>query len=102
MVSGSIIGSLTLFFLVNHVLDRKFTTNPAIHGSLLGSPFWEHEKEIFNLETSPRAEPWVYYTIYAFFVFLFNIFDIVSFFLTLCSTIHLCAARQYFYNIFFP
>ena len=102
MVSGSIIGSLTLFFLVNHVLDRKFTTNPAIHGSLLGSPFWEHKKEIFNPETSPGAEPWVYYTIYVFFVFLFNIFDIVSFFLTLCSTIHLCAARQYFYNIFFP
>ena len=101
MVSGSIIGSLTLFFLVNHVLDRKFTTNPTIHGSLLGLPFWEHKKEIFNPETSPGAEPWVYYTIYVFFVFLFNIFDIVSFFLTLCSTIHLCAARQYFYNIYF-
>ena len=76
-------------------------SNPTIHGSLLGSPFWEHKKEIFNPETSPGAEPWVYSTIYVFFVFLFNIFDIVSFFLTLCSTIHLCAARQYFYNIYF-
>lgn len=51
----------------------------AIIGSLLGSPFWEHVKEILNPETSVGAEPWVYYSIYAFFVFLFNIFDIVSF-----------------------
>ena len=77
MVSGNIIGSLTLFF-VNHVLDRDL---------LLTSYSWQ--------------SPWVYHTIYTFFVFLFNILDIVSFFLTLCSTIHLCAARQYFYNILF-
>ena len=51
--------------------------------SLLGSPFWEHVKEILNPETSIGAQPWVYYSIYAFFVFLFNIFDIVSFFVTL-------------------
>lgn len=47
-------------------------------GSLLGSPFWEHVKEILNPETSLGAEPWVYYSIYAFFIFLFNIVDIVS------------------------
>ena len=51
--------------------------------SLLRSPFWEHIKEILNPETSIGAEPWVYYSIYAFFVFVFNIFDIVSIFLNL-------------------
>ncbi|KAM4074211.1 hypothetical protein ACJW30_10G078000 [Castanea mollissima] len=51
---------------------------PSILASLLGSPFWEHVKEILNPETSLGAKPWVYYTIYAFFVFLFNIFDIVG------------------------
>lgn len=35
-------------------------------------------REILNPESSLGAAPWVYYTIYAFFVFLFNIFDIVS------------------------
>ncbi|XP_057539409.1 preprotein translocase subunit SCY2, chloroplastic isoform X2 [Amaranthus tricolor] len=49
---------------------------PSILASLLGSRFWEHVKEILNPETSVGAEPWVYYTIYAFFVFVFNIFDI--------------------------
>lgn len=52
-------------------------------GSLLGSPFWKHVKEMLNPDTSVGAEPWVYYSIYAFFVFLFNIFDIVSFLLLL-------------------
>lgn len=51
---------------------------PSILASLLGSPFWEHVKEILNPETSLGAKPWVYYTIYAFFVFLFNIFDIAN------------------------
>lgn len=58
--------------------DSEFTC------SLLGSPFWEHVKEILNPETSIGAKPWVYYSIYAFFVFLFNIFDIVSLLSTLC------------------
>lgn len=46
--------------------------------SILGSPFWEHVKEMLNPANSIGAEPWVYYTIFAFFVFIFNIFDIVS------------------------
>ncbi|KAK8570168.1 hypothetical protein V6N13_002865 [Hibiscus sabdariffa] len=51
---------------------------PSIVASILGSPFWEHVKEILNPATSVGAEPWVYYSIYAFFVFLFNIFDIAN------------------------
>ncbi|QCD97641.1 preprotein translocase subunit SCY2, chloroplastic [Vigna unguiculata] len=51
---------------------------PSILAGLLRSPFWEHVKEILNPETSVGAEPWVYYSIYAFFVFLFNIFDIAN------------------------
>ncbi|KAJ8899534.1 hypothetical protein K2173_018508 [Erythroxylum novogranatense] len=51
---------------------------PSIIASILDSPFWEHVKEILNPETSLGAEPWVYYSIYAFFVFLFNIFDIAN------------------------
>uniref|UniRef100_A0A803LS64 Preprotein translocase subunit SCY2, chloroplastic n=2 Tax=Chenopodium quinoa TaxID=63459 RepID=A0A803LS64_CHEQI len=51
---------------------------PSILASLLGSQFWEHVKEILNPETSIGAAPWVYYTIYAFFVFVFNIFDIAN------------------------
>ena len=31
-----------------------------------------------NPENSVGAEPWVYYSIYALFVFLFNIFDIAN------------------------
>ncbi|MED6176226.1 Preprotein translocase subunit scy2, chloroplastic [Stylosanthes scabra] len=49
---------------------------PSILASLLQSRFWEHVKEILNPENSVGAEPWVYYSIYALFVFLFNIFDI--------------------------
>lgn len=51
---------------------------PGILASLLGSRFWENVRNILNPETSLGAEPWVYYTIYAFFVFLFNIFDIAN------------------------
>ncbi|WCJ29198.1 Protein translocase subunit SecY [Euphorbia peplus] len=51
---------------------------PSILAGVLSSPFWEQIKEILNPETSIGAEPWVYYTIYAFFVFLFNIFDIAN------------------------
>ncbi|XP_010545036.1 PREDICTED: preprotein translocase subunit SCY2, chloroplastic [Tarenaya hassleriana] len=51
---------------------------PSILASVLGSRFWEHVKEILNPETTVGAPPWVYYSIYAFFVFLFNIFDIAN------------------------
>nr|XP_017187013.2 preprotein translocase subunit SCY2, chloroplastic-like [Malus domestica] len=51
---------------------------PGILASILGSPFWEHVKEILNPENTIGAGPWVYYSIYAFFVFLFNIFDIAN------------------------
>ncbi|KAF5188596.1 translocase subunit SecY [Thalictrum thalictroides] len=51
---------------------------PGILASVLGSSFWERVKNILNPETSLGAEPWVYYSIYAFFVFLFNIFDIAN------------------------
>ncbi|KAL3603638.1 hypothetical protein D5086_004497 [Populus alba] len=51
---------------------------PSILAGILGSPFWERVKEILNPETSIGAEPWVYYSIYALFVFLFNIFDIAN------------------------
>ena len=44
------------------------------------SPVWEYIKQMLNPETSTGAGPWVYYTIYSFFVFVFNIFDIVSVF----------------------
>ncbi|KAK4441678.1 Preprotein translocase subunit SCY2, chloroplastic [Sesamum alatum] len=51
---------------------------PGIVASLLGSRFWEHLRDILNPDTSVGAEPWVYYSIYTFFVFLFNIFDIAN------------------------
>ncbi|KAF5462616.1 hypothetical protein F2P56_018606 [Juglans regia] len=51
---------------------------PSILASVLESRFWEHVSQILNPETSRGAEPWVYYSIYAFFVFLLNIFDIAN------------------------
>ncbi|KAL8513570.1 hypothetical protein ACS0TY_012877 [Phlomoides rotata] len=51
---------------------------PSIVASLIGSRFWEHLRDILNPDTSRGAAPWVYYSIYAFFVFLFNIFDIAN------------------------
>ncbi|KAG5587109.1 hypothetical protein H5410_047543 [Solanum commersonii] len=51
---------------------------PGILASLLGSRFWEHIRDALNPDTSHGADPWVYYTVYAFFVFLFNIFDIAN------------------------
>ncbi|KAL1210173.1 Preprotein translocase subunit SCY2 [Cardamine amara subsp. amara] len=51
---------------------------PSILASILGSPFLLHVKEILNPESMVGAPPWVYYSIYAFFVFLFNIFDIAN------------------------
>ncbi|KAF4357635.1 hypothetical protein F8388_007171 [Cannabis sativa] len=64
-------------------MQPVLTTNyllavPSILASLLSSPFWEHAREILNPESSIGAKPWVYYSIYAFFVFLFNIFDIAN------------------------
>ncbi|KAM5578715.1 hypothetical protein ABKV19_008831, partial [Rosa sericea] len=62
---------------MQHVLTTTYLLAfPSILASLLGSSFWEHVKEILNPDTSIGAVPWVYYTIYEFFVFLFNIFDI--------------------------
>ncbi|XP_057509290.1 LOW QUALITY PROTEIN: preprotein translocase subunit SCY2, chloroplastic-like [Actinidia eriantha] len=51
---------------------------PSILASVLGSSFWEHVREILNPDSSLGAKPWVYYSIYAFFVFVFNIFDIAN------------------------
>ncbi|CAN0892873.1 Preprotein translocase subunit SCY2, chloroplastic [Linum grandiflorum] len=51
---------------------------PSIIAGVFGSPLWEHIREILNPQSSIGAEPWVYYTIYAFLVFLFNIFDIAN------------------------
>lgn len=46
--------------------------------SVFGSRLWEHVRDILNPDTSRGADPWVYYMIYAFCVFIFNIIDIVS------------------------
>ncbi|XP_068663356.1 preprotein translocase subunit SCY2, chloroplastic [Aristolochia californica] len=51
---------------------------PSIMASLFGSSFWEHMREILNPDSSIGAQPWVFYSIYAFFVFMFNIFDIAN------------------------
>lgn len=51
---------------------------PSILARVFDSPFWEHIKEILNPDSSIGAKPWVFYTIYAFLVFIFNIFDIAN------------------------
>ncbi|KAG9157060.1 hypothetical protein Leryth_009091 [Lithospermum erythrorhizon] len=51
---------------------------PSILASLFGFRFFEHLKNILNPDTPLGAAPWVYYMIYAFCVFLFNIFDIAN------------------------
>ncbi|KAL6619282.1 hypothetical protein ACP70R_034421 [Stipagrostis hirtigluma subsp. patula] len=51
---------------------------PSIMASIFGSRFWENMKEILNPNTSVGGSPWVYYVTYAFFVFVFNIFDIAN------------------------
>nr|GMD22250.1 preprotein translocase subunit SCY2, chloroplastic [Ipomoea batatas] len=51
---------------------------PTIVARIFGSRFWEHVSDVLNPGTSRGAGPWVYYTLYAFFVFLFNIFDIAN------------------------
>ncbi|CAN1176800.1 Preprotein translocase subunit SCY2, chloroplastic [Linum perenne] len=51
---------------------------PSIIAGIFGSPLWEHIRDILNPQSSIGAKPWVYYTIYAFLVFLFNIFDIAN------------------------
>ncbi|KAH0882890.1 hypothetical protein HID58_058986 [Brassica napus] len=45
---------------------------------IVGSAFLLHVKEILNPESTVGAPSWVYYSVYAFFVFLFNIFDIAN------------------------
>ncbi|KAK8935333.1 hypothetical protein KSP39_PZI014006 [Platanthera zijinensis] len=52
---------------------------PSIIASIFRSPFAENLKEVLNPASSIGAEPWVFYAIYAFLVFLFNIFDIVNY-----------------------
>ncbi|KAL6842199.1 hypothetical protein ACP4OV_027962 [Aristida adscensionis] len=51
---------------------------PSIMASIFGSQFWENLKQNLNPKTSVAASPWVYYLTYAFFVFVFNIFDIAN------------------------
>ncbi|EPS71708.1 hypothetical protein M569_03052, partial [Genlisea aurea] len=51
---------------------------PGILASILGTKFWENVRDVLNPHTSRGAAPWVYYSIYGFFVFLFNIFDIAN------------------------
>ncbi|CAA0815528.1 Preprotein translocase subunit SCY2-chloroplastic [Striga hermonthica] len=51
---------------------------PTIVASLSGSHFWGNLRDILNPDTHSGAAPWIYYSIYAFFVFLFNIFDIAN------------------------
>ncbi|XP_028550408.1 preprotein translocase subunit SCY2, chloroplastic isoform X1 [Dendrobium catenatum] len=62
---------------------------PSIIASIFNSPFWEYLKEILNPASSIGAKPWVFYAIYAFFVFLFNIFDIVVACISKLMTINL-------------
>ncbi|KAF3336913.1 preprotein translocase subunit SCY2 [Carex littledalei] len=64
-------------------MQPVFTTTyllafPSIMASVLGSPFWENLKELLNPNSSIGADPWVYYLIYAFSVFLLNIYDIAN------------------------
>nr|VDD53778.1 unnamed protein product [Brassica oleracea] len=64
---------------MQHVLTTTYLLAfPSILASIVGSPFLLHVKDILNPESTVGAPPWVYYSVYAFFVFLFNIFDIVS------------------------
>ncbi|TVU19282.1 hypothetical protein EJB05_35421, partial [Eragrostis curvula] len=51
---------------------------PSIMASFFGSQFWVNLKEILNPNTSVGGSPWIYYLTYAFFVFVFNIFDIAN------------------------
>ncbi|KAG0496643.1 hypothetical protein HPP92_001185 [Vanilla planifolia] len=51
---------------------------PSVIASIFKSPFWENIKEILNPNNSVGAEPWIFYAIFAFFVFVFNIFDIAN------------------------
>ncbi|XP_031501245.1 preprotein translocase subunit SCY2, chloroplastic [Nymphaea colorata] len=50
---------------------------PSILAVVLGSSFWEKVKEILS-PGAPGAKPWIFYTVYAFLVFVFNIFDIAN------------------------
>ncbi|CAN6452877.1 unnamed protein product [Victoria cruziana] len=50
---------------------------PSILAAVLGSSFWEKVKEILS-PGALGAKPWIFYTVYAFLVFVFNIFDIAN------------------------
>ncbi|KAH6808398.1 SecY protein transport family protein [Perilla frutescens var. hirtella] len=55
-----------------------FLAFPGFVASIFGSRFWERVRDILNPDTSSGADPWVYYLIYAFCIFLFNIIDIAN------------------------
>lgn len=55
-----------------------FLAFPGFVASIFGSRFWEHVRDILNPYTSLGADPWVYYFVYAFCVFAFNIIDIAN------------------------
>ncbi|XP_047962964.1 preprotein translocase subunit SCY2, chloroplastic isoform X2 [Salvia hispanica] len=55
-----------------------FLAFPSLIASVFGSRLWEHVRDILNPDTSRGADPWVYYMIYAFCVFIFNIIDIAN------------------------
>ncbi|XP_011625806.1 preprotein translocase subunit SCY2, chloroplastic [Amborella trichopoda] len=48
---------------------------PSIIASVLGSQFLVRVRDILNPEAS---KPWIFYSLYAFLVFMFNIFDIAN------------------------
>eukprot|EP01018_Ginkgo_biloba_P029969 Gb_28420 [translate_table: standard] len=53
---------------------------PGILASLLQSPFWERARDILNPATmaASGSKPWLYYSVYAFFIFSFNLLDIAN------------------------
>lgn len=55
-----------------------FLAFPGFVASIFGSRFWERMRDILNPDTSIGADHWVYYFVYAFCVFAFNIIDIAN------------------------
>ncbi|KAH9305888.1 hypothetical protein KI387_010292, partial [Taxus chinensis] len=53
---------------------------PTIMASLLQSPFWERVRDILNPTTvaASGSKPWLYYSLYAFLIFSFNLLDIAN------------------------
>ena len=73
--------SIMARFAISYFFSCLFTSPDILLWnmySIFGSHFWKNLKEIMNLRTSAGGSPWVYYLTYAFLVFVFNIFDIVS------------------------